>query len=226
MLFRSAETNREVIKDRLPNSYLPELIAENGESAVRSILESHFISPVAFDILLREPFTVDDFEAFIAERQRTIQEAIENLLIKERLDLSPQLRELDQRIEQIELGVRQVVNHGLKSDPNALPSHVLQKANDRAQRALKKNPALDADYYQTLAGILEFCDLRELQDTIVSKSLWPQFEPLFGSKGTLIKRFDQLAELRNTIRHSRSADEITRKEGEAAILWFEQVLSK
>ena len=222
----SAETNREVIKDRLPNSYLPELIAENGESAVRSILESHFISPVAFDILLREPFTVDDFEAFIAERQRTIQEAIENLLIKERLDLSPQLRELDQRIEQIELGVRQVVNHGLKSDPNALPSHVLQKANDRAQRALKKNPALDADYYQTLAGILEFCDLRELQDTIVSKSLWPQFEPLFGSKGTLIKRFDQLAELRNTIRHSRSADEITRKEGEAAILWFEQVLSK
>ena len=34
----------------------------------------------------------------------------------------------------------------------------------------------------------------------------------------------QLAELRNGIRHSRTVDEVTRKEGEAAILWFKQVL--
>ncbi len=48
-----------------------------------------------FSILLRDPFGPDDFEAFITERQRTIQDAIENLLIKERLDLEPQLRDLD-----------------------------------------------------------------------------------------------------------------------------------
>ena len=30
-------------------------------------------------------------------------------------------------------------------------------------------------------------------------------------------------EIRNGIRHSRTVDEITRKEGEAAILWFEQL---
>ena len=36
----------------------------------------------------------------------------------------------------------------------------------------------------------------------------------------------QLAELRNGIRHSRTVDEITRKEGEAAVLWFGEVLSK
>ena len=29
---------------------------------------------------MRNPFTADDFEAFIAERQRTIQEAIETLV--------------------------------------------------------------------------------------------------------------------------------------------------
>ena len=38
-------------------------------------------------------------------------------------------------------------------------------------------------------------------------------------------KFGQFAELRNGIRHSRSVDEVTRKEGEAAILWFEKVLS-
>jgi hypothetical protein len=97
----TADTNRNVIRERPPNAYLPELIAKNGESTVRAVLESHFISPAAFDILLRDPFGPGAFEAFIAERQRTLQDAIENLLIKERLDLSPQFRELDEKIEAI-----------------------------------------------------------------------------------------------------------------------------
>lgn len=37
-------------------------------------------------------------------------------------------------------------------------------------------------------------------------------------------RFHQLADLRNSIRHSRDVDEVTRKDGEAAILWFTGVL--
>ena len=105
----TAYTNQHVINDRLPNAYLPELIEQNGETTVRAILESHFISPIAFDILLRNPFGPDDFEDFIAERQRTIQDAIEKLLIKERLDLPPQLRELDAATEEVELTIRQTV---------------------------------------------------------------------------------------------------------------------
>ena len=42
----------------------------------------------------------------------------------------------------------------------------------------------------------------------------------------LITKFDQLAELRNGIRHSRDVSEVVRKEGEAAIVWFRQVFSK
>jgi hypothetical protein len=38
-------------------------------------------------------------------------------------------------------------------------------------------------------------------------------------------RFGQLAELRNGIRHSRTVDEITRTDGEAALLWFRQILA-
>jgi hypothetical protein len=222
----SADTNRNVIGKRLPNAYLPELIASNGEQTVRAILESHFISTAAQAILLRDPFTSDDFEAFIAERQRTIQEAIENLLVKERLDLPPQLRDLDEKIERIELNLRGTISSALDGDAAQLPQHVVQKVAERIQRAAKKNAALDTDYYQTLAGKLEFCDLRELQDTITGKSLWATFEPRFANKETLNAKFGQLAELRNSIRHSRTVDEITRKEGEAAILWFEQVLAK
>ncbi len=222
----TAATNRQVVNDRLPNEYLPELIASNGEKTVRTILESHFISPTAQEILVRDPFTAEDFELFIAERQRTIQEAIERLLIKERLDLSPQLREMDESIELVELELRSVVANALDSDPEQLPSHISLKVEERIQRAMRKNAALDADYYQTLEGKLEYFDLRELQDTIANKTLWPLFEPRFANKVALATKFDQLAELRNGIRHSRKVDKITRKEGEAAILWFEQVLQK
>lgn len=222
----TSETNRHVISDRLPNAYLPELINNNGAKTVRSILESHFISPAAQAILLRDPFTPEDFEAFIAERQRTFQEAIENLLIKERLDLPPQLRELDEAVERIELGLRGMVEGALSADPGQLPPHVREKVEERIQRAAKKNAALDVEHYQTLAGKLEFCDFRDLQDAITSKAMWQRFEPRFANKETTCAKFGQLAELRNGIRHSRTVDEIARKEGEAAILWFDQVIRK
>jgi hypothetical protein len=222
----TAQTNRKVIRDRLPNTYLPELMNQNGEKAVRDLLESHFISRAALEILLRDPFTSDDFEAFIAERQRTIEDAIENLLIKERIDLPPNLRELDEKVEKVELGLRAVILSTLDGDAALLPPHVLQKADERLRKAASKNAAFDDARYEHLEGKLEFFDLRELQDAITSKVTWKHFEPCFSHKETLISKFGQLAELRNGIRHSRTVDEVTRMEGEAAVLWFEKVLGK
>jgi hypothetical protein len=221
----SADTNRNVIRDRLPNAYLPDLIIKNGEAAVRATLETHFISPAAFDILLRDPFTADDFDAFISERQRTIMDAIDNLLVKERLDLSPKLRELDAEMEAIELRLRAVITHLVGNDTSQLPPHIVSKASDRVASAIRKNPGLDVDP-TSLTRLLEYCDLRELQEIITSKSSWPVFESSFGTKESLNGRFGQLAELRNGIRHSRTVDEVTRKDGEAAVLWFNQVLGQ
>jgi len=222
----TADTNRKAIRNRLPNEYLTELIDANGEKTVRATLESHLISPAAFDILLRDPFTADDFEAFLAERQRTVQDAIEDLLVKERLDLPPQLRDLDAKIEEVELGLRRAIAEALDADPSKLPQHVLQRAEERIQAAGKKLPAFDLDHYQTLVGKLEYCDLREVEATIANKALWPVFEARFANKEALATRFNQLAELRNGIRHSRTVDEVTRKDGEASLVWFQQVLAR
>lgn len=221
----TSETNREVIRDNLPNSYLPELIDASGEDTVRAILESHFISPAAFDILLRQPFEEEDFEAFISERQRTLKDAIEDLLVKERLDLAPKLRELDAKIESVELDLRQTIIKNLNGNVSQLPSHILQSAKSRLLSAVKKNPELDEDYYQRLPGILEYCDLRELQATLTNKAIWPIFQECFKNNKEMVdRRFDQLCELRNGIRHSRTVTEVTQKEGEAAIVWFEHIL--
>jgi len=220
----TAETNRKVISDRLPSAYLPEMIAESGSERVRQILDSHFISSRAQEILMRDPFSPEDFEAFIAERQRTIQDAIEHLLIKERIDLEPRLRELDEQVEKVELTLRVLIDRLLSGNMEKIPSHVHHKISERIQRALKKNAALDAGHLSTMPGALEYADFRELQDIMLNKSLWPEFSSIFGNKDALLAKLDQLAELRNGIRHSREVSEITRKEGEAAILWFKKVL--
>jgi hypothetical protein len=52
------------------------------------------------------------------------------------------------------------------------------------------------------------------------------FEVTFGTKEILNTRCGQLAELRNTIRHNRPLDDVTRKEGEAAVIWFRQILAR
>lgn len=222
----TAKTNRDVVGDRLPNEYLSDLVTNNEQATVREILASHFISPLAQEILMREPFTPDDYEAFITERQRTLQQAIESLLIKERIDLSPPLRELDERIEKIELSLRSLIDQTLEGNWELVPQRVRDNVEERIQRAIKKNSAaLNADNYEILSGKLEFFDLRELQDCIVLKGLWPRFESYFANKNTLLTKFDQLAELRNGIRHSRTVNDITLKEGEAAALWFEKVLA-
>ncbi|NLT69047.1 MAG: hypothetical protein GXX84_20875, partial [Acidobacteria bacterium] len=219
-----ASTNRHVINDRLPNEYLPKLIASNGEEEVRVILESHFISSTAVDILLRDPFTPEDFEEFITFRQQSIQEAIQELLIKQRLQLPPKIREFDQQLEKIELDLRELITRALNHEFSKVPTHIQQKLKDRLLTANRKNPALDQEYYNTLKGVLEFADLRDLEDILMSVPIWSEVQHIFGSKGNLPVRFMQLAELRNAIRHIRSISDVTLKDGEAAILWFTQVL--
>ncbi len=103
-----------------------------------------------------------------------------------------------------------------------LPSQISQNIEERLQAAARKNAGIDGDHYETLAGKLEYADLRELEGVIKNKTLWPRFEERFGGKEKLAQRFSRLAELCNGIRHSRLVGEIARKEGEAALLWFEE----
>jgi hypothetical protein len=76
------------------------------------------------------------------------------------------------------------------------------------------------------AGKLEYVDLRELQDTTPAKNLGRNSNRALAPRKALNVKFEQLAELRNGILHSRALSEVVRKEGEAAILWFRQVLTK
>jgi hypothetical protein len=92
--------------------------------------------------------------------------------------------------------------------------------------AARRNPATAKASEATLPERLYYFDFRDLQDVVTSKGLWAMFEPVFGTKEMFTNRCTQLAELRNTIRHSRPLDGVTQKDGEAALYWFGDTLPK
>ena len=140
--------------------------------------------------------------------------------------MGPQLREIDARIEQVEIALRDLLVNRLGDDPAAIPPHICPNVEKRIQTAVRKSPFVKEEELARLGKQLEHFDLRELQQTIASKAAWDRFAPIFAAKEALEVKFNQLAELRNGIRHSRTIDEVTRREGEAAILWFEQCLRR
>jgi hypothetical protein len=135
----------------------------------------------------------------------------------------PRLRQLDEQIGAVELQLRRVIDDALEGDRSLLPGHVSQKIAERLAAKQRSNPGLPSATTGLLES-LEYCDFRELQDVITSRAQWERFAPRFASKENLAIRFAQLAELRNSIRHGRSVDDVTRKDGEVALLWFRGVL--
>lgn len=222
----SSATNRAVIRDRLPNEYLPELIAANDKETIQKVFETHLISASAFDILLRDPFRREDFEEFLYERQTTVRRELDSLLAGSTSGPSPAaIQAADRELGQIELSLRTLIDSTFCSDLSAVPTNVLGNVRHRIKSSINADPSLDRGRDWTLREMLDFFDLRELEMTITAKPSWPLFQSLFRSKEAVTGRFRQLAELRNCIRHSRPIGEVTLKDGEAAIHWFKQVVA-
>ena len=218
LAFIGGRTNRK-ISDKNPSEYIPKLQETIGDAPfiVQCI-------PLESDLL-----GADHYTEFLVRRRELVAERINSFLDSEGIgqtdiELDPRRRELDQRVERIELRLRSLINRILGGDEQLVPPHIATKVAERISAAVRKNPAVPNRDVESLAGRLQYFDLRELQDLIVSAALWPKFESTFGSKQVLETRCGQMAELRNVVRHTRTLDEVTRKDGEAALTWFAQVL--
>lgn len=227
----NSDTNRNVIHKSLPNEYLKNMFASNDKEKVFKVLSSHLISRKAVEILLRNPFTKEDFYEFIEERKKTIIEAIENKIIEEKVELPPNLQSINNQIENIELSIRELIANKLADPSNGMvtikekvPSHIQQKVEERIKREVRKKPDLKEEDFNNWENKLQFLDLMEYFQVIVNKNNWDKFEDLFRQKESLSLKFQQLSGIRNAIRHSRELDEVTRMEGEAAIIWFNKIL--
>ena len=218
LAFISGKTNQK-ISDKSPSDYIRSIRDSVGPGPFQSQcipVEDELLEPANYDAFLirRRELIADRLNAFLGVETDGATPLVD-----------PVLRALDQRVEGIELRLRELIVLELEGDPGLLPPHVAQKIDERVSSAVRRNPGI-ASMVATLEGRLHYCDLRELQDMITSKALWAGFETMFGTKEMLNTRCGQLAELRNTIRHSRPMNDVTRKDGEAALTWFDQVLAQ
>jgi hypothetical protein len=216
------DTNSSIGK-RPPSHYLGEIRSALG-SDLDDVLASHRLPTGE-----RSPLESDDFDEFLSWRLEELADALAEQtgqlgIPTERPD--PFRSRLDAKVEAVELSIRRLIAERLDGDRSLLPPHVKERVQDRVAAAARKLPEDSALKLWTLEGQLEYFDLRELQDVITSKLLWPRFEPTFRTKESLGGRFGQLAELRNAIRHSRTLSDVAIKDGEAAVLWFDSMLAR
>ena len=112
----------------MPNVYLKEIFDNNNHEKVYEVLSSHLISKKAVSILLRVPFLKVDFDDFMMERQETIKDAIESMLLKEKIEIPIVLQTLNDYIEKIELRLRDLLvdkaGNDYESYKNTTPGHV------------------------------------------------------------------------------------------------------
>lgn len=225
----SPDTNRNVINNRMPNEYLKEMIEKNGEKEFYEVLETHLISKKAAQILLRDPFTSEDYEQFINERHKTIMQAIENVCIREMSKIPPVLKDLDNSIEQVELGFRNLISSVYRRNGKKLkeflPGHLINKIDIRINKELKSNPHLKEDDFEQIEDQIQFLDFPDYFDISATKANWDSFEPIFGNKQELQNRVNKLSDLRNRIRHSRDINETDKLDGQASITWFKNIFN-
>ena len=150
-------------------------------------------------------------------------------ILKSSGDINPELRELDEEISKIELATREMIVTLLSSTDfknlfEVVPEKMVQNATSKYKSWLKKNPGYEEESPMGLKTTLTNLTISDYKDIILKKSNWPLFEPVFTAHGNVMTRFTQLATMRNKIRHDNELNKVERKDGEAAIEWFNVAL--
>jgi hypothetical protein len=130
------ETNLRIGK-RPPSEYLREIEAVLGENTVK-ILSSQRLPTGS-----TSPLITNDFDDFVAWRVDAFAELLHEA--SGRIGslppaLSPHLRGLDSRVEQIELALRVVIETVISRAGTTLPSHLETSATERLRGALRNQP--------------------------------------------------------------------------------------
>ena len=195
------------------DKYLNNADEQNRGLAFEKIFEEVFVQNRRKQFDLYKLFFNDpDFKRALMNDQKNLTEV--------QHDQYENTAGLDKDIETIELKLRELIaGRNVVINPK-----VLEAVGHRLKSASKNNPALRDETNVSLVQKLSFCDLRDLEAIILNKSNWDGFVGTFPNKGLFISRVDQLANLRNSIRHSREISMPVLFDGKAAITWFKDFL--
>ncbi len=216
--FAPAVLNREM-SSRAPSNYIAEFSRENNE--IQDAFSSHFIADLQ-DFGLHD----DDFEKFLNKRAEVIEKAFHDLVgMRSKIE-----KELEERpnnpIDFLESKIREVVDEKLSKEEvryweKLIPEDIRTSVDRKISYEKRKYPY---KYKEEISGKekLSFLDVMDYQKIILSN--WDSFSSVFISRGEVEKHFSSLKDYRNCVKHSRALDEVTKRNGEAAILWLQRVI--
>lgn len=225
-----SETNKHVINNRMPNEYIKEMINKNGRTEVLEVMKSHLISEQAVDILLRNPFTEEDFSQFLDVRQKEIVKAVSNNILNKPFE-ERELKDSEyyEEIGKIEIKLREVIvdaiDNTLESYKELTPSNVQEYIEEHINRILRQKPYSKYSDFDSFSSRLSEMTLHQIESIITRKTNSEYFKDTLGDRNKLQQKFAQLRPFRNDIGHYKEGDEVQKLEGRAAIKWFLRILN-
>jgi hypothetical protein len=217
--FLPAELNKRIL-DARPSEYVPEFKKENSNFVTAA--QTHLL-PVEQDCGLYD----DNYLEFLKARSKLILEEIERLTGR---TTAPAPDQRQKTIERLEFQLRDLIHgtlagaHGQNYWSTAVPEDVRSEAETKIAAALKKQPELTARHFDDARQKLDYCNVADYLKLIQMKSNWPYFEPVFRSKSDVERHLKFFSEFRNALMHGRALTELTRRDGETAMIWLETVM--
>jgi len=219
--FLPAELNNG-IRDERPSIYFPQLRRDNPH--FDDAAKTHLI-PTGAD----SGIPGDDYLQFLKARSQLILEEIERVT---GLSTAPPQDQRYRAMERLETSLRDLIHdslserHGQGYWKHAVPEDVRSEVEKRITAALRNQPKLNSADFDAAREKLNFCTFGDYAKIIQVKSNWPGFEDSFRRRSDFENHIAALGEFRNALMHNRSMDEISRRAGELAIIWFDAGLAK
>jgi len=215
--FIPAELNKE-ISNKKPSKYFEKYQSTNPE--FEDTLKTHLIK---YDDSIRQ----DNFMSFLASRSAMILEEITRATGSK---IGRVITDnVNKAIDDTERKLRDFIDKKLSLESTGywktnIPSDIVGVVRQRVNDYLTKDPSKTFNDFNS-RDLLNFCDIMDYSKIVLSN--WNLFVSIFRSKTETEKRFLNLKEFRNAVKHGRG--EIVpfiQKEGEAALEWLSIILKE
>lgn len=210
------------ISDKEPNKYFTTLSEANPE--LGEILQHHYINDLSESGVLD-----NDFMKFLSYRA---DQLVASFRVKTGVGSSFETQfaiNPSKPLDILETRIRTFIHENLKKEyetsywEECIPTDIREMVNKKIKDVIKRHPYGLEEYDRDDVKI-QFLDVMDYSKILISN--WDVFGELLGSKQEAEKHFIALKHYRNAIKHGRSVNEIDRRTGEAAVLWFESVLNQ
>ena len=219
--FAPAIVNVEM-SDNAPSEYIAKF--EHDNPRLKSILKTHLINDIGvFGIL------DNDFSTFLEKRAEKIENQF-RLLLGLKTKTEQQFEdEPSTPLDLIEFKLRHIIHERLQEEfgpaywMEAVPVDIRGAVERKLESHIKSHP-YDIEKLSSSEAKLAFLDIMDYEKVIATN--WILFASVFQSRGELTKHFLALKNYRNSIKHNREMNVVEKKNGEAAVLWFDAILTE